>query len=254
MEFARIEEVVAAEGLRLVIVKGVPSPWSQSAKTILELKGLSFLIAPQIPGAGNDALRQWSGQSGAPVLAYDDEPPRHRWTDILFLADRLAPEPRLIPADAGDRALMFGLSHELCGELGLGWCRRLMMFRPALDSGSPPEGVARMAQRYGYDAAQAKAAPERIAAILINLSEQLRGQRARGSHFLVGDALSAVDLYWAAFANLLDPLPDALCPIPADWRPVFVNQDPLIEEALDKALLEHRDFICEEYFRLPMEF
>lgn len=254
MEYARIEDAVGAKGLRLVIVQGLPSPWSQAAKAILELKQLPCMIAPQQPGEANDALRSWSGQRSAPVLAYQDEAPRHRWADILFLADRLAPEPRMIPTDAGDRALMFGLSHEICGELGIGWCRRLMMLKPEIDSGSPPEDVARIAQRYRYDAANAEAAPERIAAILLNLHDQLRSQRARGSRFLVGDTLSAADLYWAAFANLLDPLPDALCPIPADWRPAFTNQDPVIGEALDKALLEHRDFICEEYFRLPMEF
>jgi glutathione S-transferase len=254
MEYATIEDAISSRGLRLVMVRGLPSPWSQAAKTLLELKRLPFLIAPQIPGDANDALHQWSGQRSAPVVAYDDEPPRHLWSDILFLADRIAPEPRLIPTDAGDRALMFGLSHEICGELGLGWCRRLMMVKPAIESGSPPEGVARMAQRYGYDAARAEVAPERIAAILINLSEQLRGQRSHGSRFLVGETLSALDIYWAAFANTLDPLPDALCPIPADFRAVLMNRDPSVGEALDKALLEHRDFICEEFFRLPMEF
>ncbi len=254
MDFAGLAEVQQAGGLRIVIVEGVPSPWGQAAKTFFELKGVPFLVAAQEPGGANDALLAWSGQAGAPVVAYEEEPPRHGWADILFLADRIAPEPRLIPADAGDRALMLGLSHEICGELGLGWCRRLMMMKPAIESGNPPEGMARMAERYRYDAAQANAAPERVAAILKNLAEQLRSQRARGSHFLIGEELSALDIYWAAFANLLDPLPDALCPMPAELRPAFVNQDEGIADALDKALLEHRDFICEEYFRLPMEF
>ncbi len=254
MEYARIEDVVRARGLRLVIVQGVPSPWSQAAKIFLELKQLPFLVAPQLPRQANEALHAWSGQRGGPVMAYEEELPRHHWADILFLVDRLAPEPRMIPADARDRALMFGLSHEICGELGLGWCRRLLMLKPAMDGGSPPEDIAVMAHRYRYDPVQAEQAPERIVATLRALYDQLRSQRARGSHFLVGDTLSAVDIYWAAFANMFDPLPDALCPIPADARPRFTNQDPTIDEALDKSLLEHRDFICEEYFRLPMEF
>ncbi len=254
MEYTRIEDVIRARGLRLVIVQGVPSPWSQAAKAFLELKQLPFLVAPQIPRQANEALYAWSGQRGGPVLAYEDETPRHHWADILHLADRLAPEPRLIPTDARDRAAMFGFAHEICGELGLGWCRRLLMLKPPMEGGHPTEDVAVMAQRYRYDAADAEAAPERIVAILRALHEQLRGQRARGSRFLVGEGLSAVDIYWAAFANMFDPLPDALCPIPADARPRFTNQDPLVAEALEKGLLEHRDFICEEYFRLPMEF
>lgn len=254
MNFVDLAAVRKAGGLRLVIVQGLPSPWGQAAKTFFELKQLPFLLASQPPGEANAELVSWSGQASAPVVAYEDEAPRHGWAEILFLADRLAPEPRLIPADAGDRALMLGLSHEICGELGLGWCRRLMMFKTAIDSGHPPESITRMAERYRYDAAQAAAAPERIAAILKNLAEQLRAQRALGSHFLVGEEMSALDIYWAAFANLLDPLPDALCPIPAEMRPTFVNHDEGIADALDKALLEHRDFVCEEFFRLPMEF
>ena len=33
-------EIVGHDGLRIVLVRGVPSPWSQAAKTILEIKGL----------------------------------------------------------------------------------------------------------------------------------------------------------------------------------------------------------------------
>jgi len=254
VEYVSLQDAIRAPGLRLVTLRGLPSPWSQAAKTFFELKQIPFVIAPQLPGEPNEDLVEWSGQASAPVVAWQDEPPRHHWLDILFLAERLAPEPVLLPADAGARAQLIGLSHELCGELGIGWCRRLMMFKPAFEEGNPPEPIARMAARYRYDAAQAEAAPTRIADVLRLFSDQLRSQRGRGSRFFVGDAMTAVDIYWAAFANLIDPLPDALCPIPADWRPAFVNHDPTVADALDKSLLEHRDWICEEYFRLPMEF
>ena len=254
MDYVELQDAIQRDGLRLVIVQGLPSPWSQAAKTFFEQKKIPFVIAPQQPGAENEELRAWSGQSSGPVAAYEDEPPRHHWLDILFLAERLAPEPALIPTDPALRAQMIGWSHEICGELGLGWCRRLDMFKPAVDSGSPPEGIALMARRYRYDTAEAEAAPDRMAGVLRALTDQLREQRARESRFLIGDAVSALDIYWAAFANLFDPLPDALCPIPASWRPAFLARDAAVTEALDKSLLEHRDFICEEYFRLPMEF
>jgi len=44
-----------------------------------------------------------------------------------MLAERIAPAPRLLPDAVADRALVFGLGREVCGELGLGWCRRLML-------------------------------------------------------------------------------------------------------------------------------
>ena len=43
----------------------------------------------------------------------------------MLLAERLAPAPALLPADPASRALALGLAHELCGEAGLGWSRRL---------------------------------------------------------------------------------------------------------------------------------
>jgi hypothetical protein len=39
-------EIIGHDGLRLVLVRGVPSPWSQAAKTILEIKSLDYVAAP----------------------------------------------------------------------------------------------------------------------------------------------------------------------------------------------------------------
>ena len=82
---------------------------------------------------------------------------------------------------------------------------------------------------------------------------QLKSQYARGVHFFVGEALSALDIYWTAFANLLDPLPKEQCPMPEGYRPGFTVRDPVVKEALTPLLLEHRSRIFLEYFRNPME-
>ena len=75
-----------------------------------------------------------------------------------------------------------------------------------------------------------------------------------GVPYFVGDALSAVDIYWTAFANLLAPLPSSQCPIPEEMRPMFEASDPQIRAALDPILIEHRDRIFAAHFRAPMEF
>lgn len=254
LKYASVGEAIRDRGLRIVMVQGLPSPWSQAAKTIFEIKGLEYLAAPFVVGATNDELVAWSGENSGPIVAWADEKPIHRWIDILLLAERLAPEPALVPADSSERAIMIGLSNELCGELGLGWNRRLQMFAPAMDSGNPPEGIARMSGKYGYRKSDAEAAAERVAGSLRALAKQLRAQHDRGVEFFVGDGLTALDVYWVAFANLLDPLPKEQCPIPDDWRPAFVAQDPVIREALDPLLLRHRDRIFRAHFRSPMEF
>jgi hypothetical protein len=229
LQYRSFEEIVDNPGLRIVMVQGMPSPWAQAAKTIFEIKGLEYVPAPWIPGEANENIVAWGGETSAPIVAWAKEKPINRWIDILYLAERLAPTPSLIPSDATQRALMIGLSHEICGELGIGWNRRLQLFAPAYASG------------------------ERTAASLRTLSTQLKAQYARGVKYFIGDALSALDIYWTAFANLLDPLPKEQCPMPEGYRPGFKVTDPTVIAALDPLLLEHRSKIFREHFRDPME-
>jgi glutathione S-transferase len=253
LHYRRFEEIVDHSGLRVVLVKGMPSPWGQAAKTMFEIKGLEYVAAPWLPGEPNADIAAWGGEASAPIVAWAKEKPIHRWVDILYLAERLAPKPSLIPVDALQRVLMIGLSHEICGEMGIGWNRRLQLFAPAYASGNPPAGVTRMGGKYGYNEGDAKAAGERIAASLKALTTQLKSQYARGARYFVGGAVSALDIYWTAFANLLEPLPKEQCPMPEEWRRAFVATDPVVRTALDPLLLEHRARIFREYFRDPME-
>src|SRR5271170_2935756 len=114
----------------------MPSPWGQAAKTIFEIKHLDYVAGPWLPGEPNPEIVKWGGEASAPIVAYADEPRINRWIDILYLAERLAPTPSLIPADGTQRALMMGLSHEICGQMGIGWNRRLQLFAPAVRSGA----------------------------------------------------------------------------------------------------------------------
>jgi glutathione S-transferase len=253
LRYRTLEEIKAHDGLRIVLVQGMPSPWGQAAKTIFEIKGLEYVAAPYVPFAPNPDVVAWAGEDSAPIVAWQRERPIHRWVDILNLAERLAPAPSLVPPDATDRALMFGLSNEICGELGIGWNRRLQLIAPAMESGKAPESVSRMGGKYGYRSADAKAAAARIAGSLRALSRQLESQYARGVPFFVGDALSALDVYWTAFMNLLAPLPKEACPMPEEWRGAFASLDPEVSEALPPLLVRHRDAIFAKHFRSPME-
>jgi glutathione S-transferase len=253
LEYRSFKEIAEHPGLRIVLVKGLPSPWGQSAKTIFEIKGLEYVAAPWLPGEANADIVAWGGEASAPIVAWAGEKPINRWIDILYLAERLSPKPSLIPADAKQRALMIGLAHEICGELGIGWNRRLQLFAPAYASSNPPPNISRMGSKYGYNEGDLRIAGERIAQSLKALSEQLQSQYARGARYFIGDRLSALDIYWTAFANLLDPLPKEQCPMPEAWRPGFVAADPVIKSALDPLLLEHRSRIFRAHFRDPME-
>lgn len=69
---------------------------------------------------------------------------------------------------------------------------------------------------------------------------------------MIGERLSALDVYWACFAALLDPLPPELCPMPEWLRPFYVVGDADVRAALDPELLRHRDFIYETHLELPI--
>ncbi|MBW2425732.1 MAG: hypothetical protein JRG86_15915 [Deltaproteobacteria bacterium] len=253
------EEALDLPGLRLVLTAGVPGPWGEAAKSIFHVKGIEYTRVRQRGGEPNEALLAWTGHANAPQAILDDEPARTGWAEILMLAERLAPSPALVPGDERERALAFGLAFEICGEDGLGWNRRLQLLQPLMslpdDRGNPALAVGRrLGLRYGYSEAGAARANERVIAILRLLSEQLESQRAAGSEYLVGSALSAVDLYWSTFAAMIRPLPPESCPMPESLRMQYGSLTPEIEAALDPALLAHRDRIYERHLELPLDF
>jgi glutathione S-transferase len=107
--------------------------------------------------------------------------------------------------------------------------------------------------KYGSGPDEIKAAQQRVIEVLGLLGRQLREQRAAGRSFLVGDALSALDVYWATFCNLVSPLPAPQLPVPENVRAMFAAREPEVLAALDPALLEHRDRIYQQYLKLPVE-
>lgn len=253
-----VAEARVLPGLKLVLTAGVPGPWSEAAKGFFHVKRIPFVRVRQEGGGENEDLVAWTGIRNAPQAIYGDEPALSGWAEILFLAERLAPQPRLVPEDPGERALMFGLAHEIAGQQGLGWTRRLMLLAPAMRLPEDPPNplrarVARMAGPYGYSDAAAAAAPERVAQILRLLAGQLARQLAAGSDYLVGRQLSALDIQWATFAAMLQPLPPELCPMPGFLREQYGASHPAIADALDPALLAHRDRIYRDHLELPVQ-
>lgn len=256
-QYIEVEEAIGMSGLRVVLTPSVPGPWTEAAKAILRIKNIPYVKVRQELMGENLPLLKWTKQATAPVFVYNDERPRSLWNDQLYLAERLQPNPPLIPADINERVLMFGLSNDLCGENGLGWARRLMMIHSSLADSTASEGSRRgtrfLAAKYDYSAAVAEAAPARVVQILTTLNRQLEAQRNRGSRFLIGDRLSAIDLYWAAFAALIQPLPDDLCQMHPGFRKMYDCTDPIVKGAASPQLFAHRDFIYHEYLELPVD-
>jgi glutathione S-transferase len=251
-QYVRVDEAIKQSGVRMVVVGGVPSPWGEAAKGILHVKNIEWTAVRLV--YDSEPLAQWAGQRSGPVLVYNDERPRAGWAEILLLAERLAPNPSLLPNDAADRALVFGLAHEICGEQGLAWSRRLQLIHAGLNSnGGFSERIAKyLAKKYGHSPEAGANAGSRVAGVLHMLAARLKEQRQVGSRYYVGDAFTAVDIYSATCMAMFSPLPAEQCQMDAATRAAFKWRDAQVEAALDPILFEHRDRIYAERLELPL--
>lgn len=249
--YVTAEDAIGMPGLRIAFSQGLPAPWGEAVRAIFTLKKIPFVAVAQQPGGDNEALLRWTGQSSAPVAMFGTERVRSRWDEMLLLAERLAPEPRLIPLDEEDRVTLFGLCHALCGEDGLGWNLRILLLDDLERSGAFP--VASMKARY-TDGAPLSAARRRVNAIIALLARRLSAQGGEGSGYFVGNAVSAADIYWTTFSNLLSAMSADVCPMPDFYRDCAKFGAAQLEAPLPAILLDHRERILRRYFCLPMSF
>ena len=254
MDYISVAEARNLTGLRLVLTRGMPGPWAEAAKAILNYKGIVFTAVAQEAGQANDELQNWTGQTTAPVAVYNDEPVRYSWLDILMLAEQLNPEQALLPADLEQRALVIGLCREIAGERGLGWNKRLYMLAPMMGLDEPPEMTVRMAEKYGWTAQEFAASGVRIRACLAYFSERLGRQAELNSVYLVGTEVTAADFYLANFMGMLRPLPDSLNPMPDFLRQIYSKEEPDLDAGLDPLLFEHRDMMYQRHIDTPLDF
>lgn len=249
---ATVDDARKARAMRLVVTEGVPNPWSEAAKGMLRVKRIDHLRVAQFPGEANEELVRWTGLNNSPIAIWNDEPPRNGWSAIIALVERIAPVPALIPAREAERAAMFGMLHELCGEDGFGWNRRLFHFNSLPDTPeiNANKGLVRMRGKYGHGGDMAHCR-RRMIAVLTLLGERLRSQQAAGCDLYFGK-LSALDIYSACFMAMVRPLPIDLCPTSPELHDSYGLKDADVLAAVDPILLTHRDMVYDRWLELPM--
>jgi glutathione S-transferase len=260
LTYVELEEARKIQGLRLVLSKGVPGPWGEAAKAIFNYKSIDFAAVAHLPLQDNSLVAAWTGVGNAPVAMYNSERPRSGWVEILLLAERLTPEPGLIPSNEEDRARMFGIAHAICSEDGFGWNRRITMLhigderaeRKGRDNSANAQ-ILQLKHRY-RDESDIGVGIRRTVDILDFLASVLQKQRQLGSPWFVGNHLTAADIYWAAFSNMVAPLSPDICPMPEFYRDINSDICDAERKALAPILIEHRDRVIRDHFKLPMSF
>ena len=249
VQYISVEEAKPLKGLRVAFTKGLPNPWSLAARAIIEYKNIPYISVAQMPGEENEGLREWTGQRSAPVAMFDDERPRPSWFEIVLLAERLAPEPSLIPSDPEERVEMFGVCHEIASEDGLGWATRALYWMQP-DS----QGEHSNLKLYYSSNETPQHARRRVNDVIKMLAGRLKRQAERGSGYLVGDRVSAADFYWATHCNFFMPMSNDVCQMPEFYREGAKLALTYLDGPLADILIEHRDRIVSEYFKTPIGY
>ena len=253
-EFITLDEAAAmTTGTRVTFIPGIPAMYSEALKNVCWVKGVPLIRALH-PMMGVDKetgedrqarLYELTSQTSLPTMLHNDERPRNVWIEQLALAERIgAPDtPALLPADFEQRAEVLGLCAVILGEDGLVWNMRIL-------------GDSPLARKYGYSEAASAAAPGKIAEVLRMIDRRLEAQAERGVPYLVGDAVTAVDVYWATFSMCVLPAPVEIMPLTRQNKGMLKffasnGQIPAIAEALTPRIAEHQRYILTTHCETP---
>jgi glutathione S-transferase len=221
---------------------------------IFDMKGIDY-VAVRFRAAA-DQVQAGTGSHNAPVVLFDDEPPRTGWAEILALAQRLGGRVSLVPDDDGDRVRLHGLAQELLGEGGLGWSVRLLLIHASLTTegreGWPLPVAKILAPKYGYAPERAAGARDRAVAVLRLFSRTLDEAQGRGDEYFLGREPSALDVYAAAALGVVAPMPHELCPMLAPVRHAIETLDRSVRDAATDNLLAHRSRMFQRHLVLPV--
>ncbi len=170
-----------------------------------------------------------------------------------MLAERISLQPSLLPDDPFERAKVVGLIAELSSEAGFAWHRRVMMIARLLTEptfGERERGIGHyLSKKYRHNTDSPEASTKHCEKIVATFA----GLQAAGHDYLSGSTLTALDLAWAAFAALIQPLPEDLCPMKPLWRDLYTWMPSATPRHTVEALLSHRERIYRDWLPLPVD-
>ncbi len=254
IKFITLEESASMEkGTRVTFVPGVQAMFSEALKNICYVKKVPLIrVLHPIMGVdektGEDRqakLYELTSQTSLPTMFHNKERPRNVWIEQLDLAERIGSKdsPILIPDNFEHRADMLGLCAVILGEDGLTWNMRILIDSP-------------LGQKYGYSEEASSAAPKKIAEVITLIDRRLEAQEKQGSRYLVGDELTAVDIYWATMSMTVLPVPLEIMPKTKQNQGMLMffasnSEIPDIANALTERIKVHQQYILTTYCETP---
>ena len=247
------EAALMTEGTRITFIPGVQALYAEALKNICFVKDIPIIRALH-PMMGVDKetgedrqarLYELTKQTGLPTMFHNDERPRNVWTEQLALAENIGGlnSPALIPENYALRVEMFGLCAVVLAEDGLLWNMRILSDGP-------------LGRKYGYSDEASAAAPAKIAEVITLIDTRLEQQAERGSKYLVGDSLSAADIYWATMGMSVMATPPEIMPVTKQNKGMLkffaANSElPSIANVLTQRVKDHQRYILTTYCETP---
>ncbi len=117
-------------------------------------------------------------------------------------------------------------------------------------------GDSPLARKYGFSEQASAAAAGKMAEVLRLITGRLAAQAQRGSRYLVGDSLSAADIYWATMSISVHPPAPEIIPLTRQNKGMLKYfgknaQIPVIADALTEQIGEHQRYILATYCETP---
>ena len=240
-------------GTRVTFVPGVQALYAEALKNICYVKKIPIIrVLHPLMGidkeTGEDRQAQLfdlTCQTSLPTMLHDEERPRNVWIEQLALAEEIGDvgSPSLIPDKFELRVEMFGLCAVVLAEDGLVWNIRILNDSP-------------LGRKYGYSEEASSTAPAKIAEVIGLIDGRLEAQEKLGSRYLVGDSLTAVDIYWATLSMSALPVPPEIMPKTQQNQGMLMwfegnSKMPEIAEALTQRVEDHQRYILTTYCETP---
>ena len=254
VQFISLDEAASMKsGTRVTFIPGMQALYAEALKNICYVKKVALIRAlhplmgiSKETGEDRQArLYELTSQTSLPTMFHDEERPRNVWIEQLSLAENIGREdsPKLIPDDLQDRMDMFGLCAVILGEDGLVWNIRILSDNP-------------LARKYGYSEQASSSALGKIVDIIRLIDHRLEEQEKAGSKYLVGNSLSAADIYWSTMVMSTLPTPPEIMPRTEQNQGMLMwfegnSKIPAIEEVLSKRIEDHQHFILKTHCETP---
>ena len=202
-EFISLEKAATMkEGTRITFIPGIQAIYAEALKNICYVKKIKitrvlhpFMGIDKKTGKDRQAkLYELTSQTSLPTMFHDEERPRNVWIEQLALAEKIGSSDsiNLIPDNFRDRSDMIGLCAIVLGEDGFVWNMRILSDGP-------------LARKYGFSDDASCKAPSKMAEIVSVIDRQLEKQKEKDSKYLIGDKISAIDIYWSTISMTILP-------------------------------------------------